>query len=236
MEDISQSEHVTTTPVFRTTSVTDDVYSHLRNLILAGLAPGHSWRLNDLANDLGVSTTPVRTALERLAADGFVILGARRTCRVAPLSVKDFKDIYEVRRCLEGAAARIGVSRLSDPELVRIQECARQIEDMVMDVKPDVDMYLQTEWEMHVTCYRAGDNPRMLKEIQSNRRQAERYLRLALSKNESIVDDLQGQREFFNACSTRDPVEAQRVAERLLDWTVLRVTPILEEIERESTS
>ncbi len=194
--------------------------------------PGLSLRLNDLARELGVSTTPVRMALERLAADGFVIQENRRTCKVAPLSTSDFQDIYAVRRCLEGAAARLGTQRLTNEDIDAMRMCLNMIEEIVSDRDPDVDLYLKTEWDMHEVCYRASDNPRLFRETQAYRRQAERYFHLVLTEGGSLLDDLQGQRDFYLACSTRDHSLAEVVAVRMLDWTVERMVPTFAAIEQ----
>src|ERR1035437_10126891 len=68
-------------------SVTEVVYTHLRGQILRDLSPGMPLRLNDLAAELGVSTTPVRVAVEQLRAEGLVIHRRGKGSSVAPLSL-----------------------------------------------------------------------------------------------------------------------------------------------------
>lgn len=208
-------------------SVTEVVYSHLRLTILRGMAPGQPLRLNNLAAELGVSTTPVRMALERLAADGLVLQEGRRGATVAPLSLSDFEDIYAVRRCLEGAAARLGSSQITDAEAEVVNSLRQRLDQIGTSPNPEVDMYLDVEWAIHEVCYGACGHSRMLKEIQAFRRQAERYFRLALAEGMNLLDDLQRQRDFCQACLERDPGMAETVATELLDWTVERVAPIL---------
>lgn len=209
------------------TSVTEVVYEHLRKRIVRGMRPGQPLRLNALAAELGVSTTPVRMALERLAADGLVLQTGRRGAAVSPLSLTDFEDIYAVRRCLEGAAARLGTERLDDPgrDAMRVQ--GSLLDRLAAAPEPDLDRYLDLEWRMHEICYEAGALPRMIHEIRSFRRQAERYFRLALSEGMNFLEDLEHQREFLAACLSGDAREAERVATALLDWTVDRVAPLL---------
>ncbi len=208
-------------------SVTEVVYEHLRKRILTGMQPGQPLRLNTLAAELGVSTTPVRMALEKLGADGLVLQEGRRSATVAPLSLADFKDIYAVRRCLEGAAARAGTARMDTQDRSAMMAQHQILDEMASRADPDLDRYLEVEWRMHEICYEAAGHPRMLREIQSFRRQAERYFRLALTEGMNFLEDLEHQREFFHACYRGDAEAAEDVATALLDWTVERVAPIL---------
>ncbi|MEA2885631.1 MAG: hypothetical protein QOH32_4999, partial [Bradyrhizobium sp.] len=86
------------------------VYEELRSLIVRGrLGPGARLVELDIAARLGVSRTPAREAIQRLAQDGFlkqVGQGSRSHFLVAPLSAEDCGDLYATMGGLEGAAAR----------------------------------------------------------------------------------------------------------------------------------
>jgi DNA-binding GntR family transcriptional regulator len=191
------------------------------------MPPGLPLRLTTLAAELGVSTTPVRMALERLTADGLVIQDGRRGATIAPLSWADFQDIYAVRRCLEGAAAGLGAARMGQAERETMLELRQQLDQIGAVQGPELDRYLEVEWEMHEVCYGACHHERMLREIRSFRHQAERYFRLALAEGMNLLDDLQQQHDFCQACVAGDAEEAERMAVKLLDWTVERVAPVL---------
>lgn len=211
-------------------SVTEVVYGQLRGRILGGIAPGQPLKLIGIASELGVSTTPVRVAIERLVADGLVVHQGRKGSTVAPLSLTDFRDIYAVRRGLEGNAARTGAAKLSDVELGHMEERMARLNKIASPNKAQVDEYLECEWQIHLICYGAAGHRRLLKEIQAYRRQAERYFRLALSEGINVVDDLSHQRDFCQACTDRDSARAESMAHVLIDWTVDRVSPLLEHL------
>jgi DNA-binding GntR family transcriptional regulator len=86
------------------------VYEELRTLIVQGrLGPGARLVELDIAARLGVSRTPAREAIQRLAQDGFlkqVGQGTRSHFLVAPLTAEDCGDLYGTMGGLEGAAAR----------------------------------------------------------------------------------------------------------------------------------
>jgi DNA-binding GntR family transcriptional regulator len=94
------------------TSVADRVYAALREQILAGeLAPDSRLHQENISAELGVSRTPVREALARLAADGLVELLANRGARVAASGSEDMQAAYVARLGIEPLAARLAAAR-----------------------------------------------------------------------------------------------------------------------------
>jgi DNA-binding GntR family transcriptional regulator len=93
-------------------SVADRVYSALREQILAGdLEPESRLHQEGISAELGVSRTPVREALARLAADGLVELLPQRGARVAAIRTHDMEAAYVARLGFEPLAARLAASR-----------------------------------------------------------------------------------------------------------------------------
>lgn len=79
------------------------VFEHLRNSILNGeLDPGERLMELQLAEQLGVSRTPIREAIRKLELEGLVEMIPRKGAYVADLSIKDILDVLEVRMYLEG--------------------------------------------------------------------------------------------------------------------------------------
>ncbi len=93
----------------------------IRDRILAGVYPaGHHLRENALATDLKVSRTPVREALQRLAADGLVDLSRNRGARVTGFTGEELDEIYGLRVLLEGYGAKLAATRMTDESLERL--------------------------------------------------------------------------------------------------------------------
>ena len=93
-------------------SVTDRVYHELRHRILVGeLAADARLHQEAISADLGVSRTPVREALGRLASDGLVELLPNRGARVADVTREDMAASYQARLVIEPAAARLAAAR-----------------------------------------------------------------------------------------------------------------------------
>ena len=100
----------------------DVVFEHLRNSILNGeLKPLERLMEVQLAEQLGVSRTPVREAIRKLELEGLVIMVARKGAYVADVSVKDILDVLEVRCVLEGLAASLAAERMTEEELEKLE-------------------------------------------------------------------------------------------------------------------
>ena len=105
------------------TSVPDRVYAILREQILAGdLEPESRLHQEGISAELGVSRTPVREAIARLAAEGLVELLANRGARVAAVGESDMAAAYEARLGIEPLAARLAASRRDAAELAKLRK------------------------------------------------------------------------------------------------------------------
>src|SRR5690606_8527759 len=89
---------------------------NLREMVLRGeFEPGERLLTVPLAERLGVSRTPIRLALERLAQEGILEAGPGGGFTVRSFTLSDIWDAVEARAVLEGAAARLAAERLRDP-------------------------------------------------------------------------------------------------------------------------
>src|SRR3989338_7128854 len=107
----------------------ESIADALRDSIMQGqLKPGVKISEPALASQFGISRTPVREAFRQLDSEGFLQVLPRRGARVAPLSEKDVREFYEIKALLEGQAARLATSRLSENELGRMDLIKDQME------------------------------------------------------------------------------------------------------------
>jgi DNA-binding GntR family transcriptional regulator len=86
-----------------------------------------------LAQDLGVSRTPVRDALKRLAAEGLVDIEPHRGAQVVSLTPEDVASLYAMRAQFEPVAARLAVPTMSDADVEHLGDLAAQMERIVAD-------------------------------------------------------------------------------------------------------
>jgi DNA-binding GntR family transcriptional regulator len=147
-------------PRVEASSVADRVYAALRERILAGDIPHHA-RLHQeqLSVELGVSRTPLREALGRLAADGLVELLPQRGARVADITPDDMETSYGARLVIEPAAAALAARR-RPPEA--IAEMRRAI-DAHRRHQADVQAVFAANRDFHLAVVRASENPFLLR-------------------------------------------------------------------------
>jgi len=136
-------------------SMTDQVYRAVRSLLLrGGYSPGSRLSETGLARMLEVSRGPVREALERLAQEGLVVRIPRRGTFVRHYGITEVRELMELRRVLELAAARMAVRRASGDDLVVVEEVLAAADTAIRNghgYPPDKDFHLTIA---RLTCNR----------------------------------------------------------------------------------
>lgn len=103
--------------------MTSSIYETIKQrIILLEMQPGSPINTNAMAEELGVSVTPVREALIRLEADGLVHRVPNSTARVSDVHLHDLKDVLEARLLLIEQIARLAAQRVRDDELDAMRE------------------------------------------------------------------------------------------------------------------
>jgi DNA-binding GntR family transcriptional regulator len=103
---------------FENLTLTDKIYSLIKlGVIHQEYLPGSRLADQEIAERLGVSRTPVREAINRLAAEGLVTIIPRQGAFVTELSQESIKEIYEIREVLESLAVQLAIPSRNDDEL-----------------------------------------------------------------------------------------------------------------------
>ena len=111
--------------------VTDWVYEEVRQAIIElRLQPGEPLREATMAEQLGVSKTPVREALARLEQEGLVETTSFKGAVVSGYSPEDLQEIYELRELLEGAAVRAAAVTASEETVARLEDLVHESREL----------------------------------------------------------------------------------------------------------
>ena len=103
------------------------VYEELKMQILTGgIVPGTRMMEVDLAEEMGVSRTPIREAIRKLEKEGLVVIEPRRGAYASRISTDDMVEILEVRQDLEGLAAYFAASRMEKDQLDELKDISNR--------------------------------------------------------------------------------------------------------------
>lgn len=150
-------------------NASERAYSGIRSLIVNGkLETGFRLREGELAEQLGVSRTPVREALRQLAAEGLVEVRPNRGAVVGSLSSSALEEVAEARASLEGAAAHRAASRIGEPDLTRMESLDRQMWDLTRSGRDeDLDELAALNRQFHEIVSEAAQSPSLIALLRS---------------------------------------------------------------------
>lgn len=187
------------------------VCNAIRNAIASGrMRSGERLMEIQLAEDLGISRTPVREAIRKLEMEGFVVMIPRRGTYVADISLKDITEIYEIRLSLDMLAASLAAERIDATEL---EEMDRQLLlTGEYSKKMDMPKVVACDSVFHDVLYRAARNERLVSIINNLRDQLTNIRGRSMSQPGRLQDMLKEHRALLDAIASRDPEAAANAA------------------------
>lgn len=221
-EDLVGSAPAATDPDDAEMSNLDIAYHALRSAILSlRFPPGAILSQVKVAEELGVSRTPLREAIRLLQRDGLITTEHNKRVRIADTSIEDMEQLYAARIALEAVAIRISVPRLSSDHL---GELAALLDVMDNFRTPrTLDAWEKSHRRFHalLTGPAGGRIARELSEMSDH---AERYRRAYIAIGSGGWEQSAGEhRAIFTACKARDGREASVLLARHLARTSLSI-------------
>ena len=152
----------------------DVVFNTLRKAILTGeLKPGERLLEIQLANQLGVSRTPIREAIRKLELEGLVIMMPRRGAEVAQITEKGLRDVLEVRRALDALCTELACDRITEEEKQRLRDACDEFEKAT--ATGDATVIAAADVALHDIIVEATRNQRLIQLINNLSEQMYRY-------------------------------------------------------------
>lgn len=144
-------------------SASETAYSHLRQRLISGYyAPCTQLKEGPIAEELGISRTPVRMALKRLVEDGLVVSEAHRGMFVAEWTDHDIQDVWSLRLVLEPHAAALAAERATAEQIDDLQGLnVRMREILRSDRQTRVSELQRTNFDFHSLIIEASGSPRL---------------------------------------------------------------------------
>lgn len=124
------------------------VYEELKMQILTGaIIPGTRMMEVELAEQMGVSRTPIREAIRKLEKEGLVTIRPRRGAYASSINTDDMLDILEVRQNMEGLAAYFAASRMTPDQLDELKALSSKYNEAVID--GDMEAMIEFDTKFH---------------------------------------------------------------------------------------
>jgi DNA-binding GntR family transcriptional regulator len=204
-------------------STVERLAAEIQARVLSGDVPvGSRLRQEALAEEFGVSRTPVREALRQLQATGIVELLPNRGAVVRGPSAREIREAYEVRAELEGLAAERAAERISDRDLVQLREAEALFRESVASLierrarRPapwrDESVWVRANDLFHQAILEAAGNRRLSDTIADLHRSFPRDLTWAALSQSSrlLAENVEQHAQILEAIERRDRAEARR--------------------------
>lgn len=209
-----------------TASMATKVYEQLKDAIVScAVRPGENLHEADLAALFNVSKTPVREAIHLLRREGLIESFARHGHRVAPVTVDDVKEIYDLRLIVDPAIAAVATPLLGESALEELRGLSH-----VLYVPADSGSYesfLVATRRFQEVMAAATGNGRLMALSKRLVEESERLLRLTFD-DADVAGELVAQRgRIVEALTRRDPVAAAAIAREQLEGSRRRVLDVI---------
>lgn len=187
------------------------VCENIRQAIIDGtFSPGERLMEIQLADEMGVSRTPVREAIRKLELEGFVVMIPRRGAYVADISIRDITEIYEIRTCLDVLSAGLAAERITDEELEALNRLLVEIGQYIAE--NNMEKIVEADTAFHDILYQASRNERLRSIINNLREQLTGIRGRSMSYPGRLVETMDEHRALVDSIAARDVERAQNAA------------------------
>ncbi len=192
-------------------SVRERTYEYLKSSIFSGhFTPGERLAEEHLAEELGVSRTPVREALHRLEQEGLIKpMGSRGFC-IPRDSEKEIEDVFELRTVLEGYTLKIICERITDEQRMVLEGLVNKADDALKRKK--IEEVFQWNTQFHDTLHSLVEDKHRFHSLMVNmRKNVLRYRKDTLQYLGAAKRSIEGHRLILLALKLKDSETCERV-------------------------
>ncbi|MCT4633471.1 MAG: GntR family transcriptional regulator [Firmicutes bacterium] len=198
------------------------VFEYLRNLILEGeLKPGERLMEINLAEQLGVSRTPVREAIRKLEKEKFVEMIPRKGAYVAELTTKDAIDVLEIRKLLEGHAAYLASQNMTSEEIEILKEILDNFDGALN--KMDRQGMIDFDNSFHDEIFKSTNNEKLIEIVQSLHDQFQRFRLNYFNEHDDYYELQRNHKLIYESIKNREPEDARFHSEAHIEQLIRTV-------------
>lgn len=204
------------------------VFNKIREDILGGVyKENDELRENTLANELGVSRTPVREALRNLEIEGLVSIIPNRGAFVTGISEKDIRDIYIIRSYLEGLCAKWACQYITQEQLDEMEETIYL--STFHARRSHFDQLLDLDNKFHDLIYKASGSKMLNHVLTDFHHYVERVRKVSISRKDRAMRTIKEHEAILEAIRKRDGDLAETLAHEHMMQTIKNISEINEQ-------
>ena len=202
--------------------LSEKVYRILKARIIKGdLAQGGKLFEAKIAEQLGISRTPVREALRELAAEGFVKMTPNQGMAVSIISIENIREVLQIRAILEGLAARLTAKVINKEEIKELEKYLKKMECYTN--KDDILAFSKMDAEFHELILNICGNNRLIQIRKNLSDQTHRYRIRSLSIPGRLKYSLEEHREIVEALKRKDSEQADRSSQKHIENVIKNI-------------
>jgi DNA-binding GntR family transcriptional regulator len=195
-----------------------NAYKSIRDYIVSNeVPPGAKINEDELAKNLGVSKTPVREALSKLAHDGIVEIIPNRGAFKIKLSKADLSEILMIRETLEGLSFRLAIPNINDKEIKKLKALLDEFDEN--DLEKSYTRYPESHLKFHTLLHQLSKSPRLIRIIQSMFDLINMVRLQYFSNIENVRHSLKFHKELIDALEKKDAELAVNIRKNMLRAT-----------------
>lgn len=192
--------------------LSDKAYHLIRQRIITlELPPTSAIDEQALMEELRLGRTPIREALQRLAAEDLVSIIPRRGMFVAEISLTDLQQVFELRMMLEGFCARLAAQRVSQGQLAEMQRLVQELERVPVGDRRGL---MVIDEQYHELLYEAADNEFLADSLRRLHALSFRIWHLVLDRLDNVREAMEQHIEITKALRARDEERAEKLLQQ----------------------
>ena len=216
--------------VTKSKTLSDQAYEIIKQAIISNqLKPGEILAEGRLAKELSISRTPIKAALIRLVYEKIASINENKNIIVANITLKQVRDITEVRQCIEEQVITLLEGKMSSKRIEIIEKLCITYEEAIKEKK--IEEMLEADYQFHTVLAQFTDNTFLAETVREANQTIKRYLTLsgtfpiysevAYQEHQSVLEAIRVQ--DFVAAKEAMGAHIQKVSERMLTRETLEI-------------
>lgn len=194
-------------------TLSQSIYSHLKESIFNNeLKANQKINEKQIAKLFGVSTTPVREAVLRLGAEGFVTIDSHREAVVKEISYKEIKEIFQVLAILDSLGSSLAIDHMSQEDLEEVEDLTRKMERYCH--RDSIEEYMAINIDVHKKIWECIPNAFLQSTLLYINEQMLRYnyaRSYAFRKPGTLERSMEEHKEILKALENKDKIRVKNL-------------------------